>query len=56
MLRPGDLLEFHREVGWPFLETVLTVGQQVYCHWGVYVGQCGEEEHCVVHRLVTQSA
>ena len=23
---------------------------QVYCHWAVYVGQIGDEEHCVVHR------
>merc|ERR1712013_206782 len=34
-LRPGDLVEFDREV---------------YCHWAVYVGRFGEEEHCVVHR------
>jgi len=34
-LRPGDLVEFDREV---------------YCHWAVYVGRFGEEGHCVVHR------
>jgi len=34
-LQPGDLLEFDREV---------------YCHWAVYVGRIGDEEHCVVHR------
>lgn len=24
--------------------------REVYCHWAVYVGRIGDEEHCVVHR------
>jgi len=28
----------------------LEFDREVYCHWAVYVGQIGDEEHCVVHR------
>jgi len=28
----------------------LEFDREVYCHWAVYVGRRGEEEHCVVHR------